>query len=125
MVEGTPLLREHTPKGYRRFKSSRLRQYSLLQCFNALQLDTKPATGSSLGGFFVAFFGTVCLLHSGVALHTQLAPHAAKHTLGPIHQFSHRLFEVGGYPALAQVNDHAHCAFGHHAQHFVGHFGAA
>lgn len=26
MVEGTPLLREHTPKGYRKFESSRLRQ---------------------------------------------------------------------------------------------------
>ena len=28
MVEGTPLLREHTPKGYRKFESSRLRQMS-------------------------------------------------------------------------------------------------
>lgn len=26
VVEGTPLLREHTPKGYRKFESSRLRQ---------------------------------------------------------------------------------------------------
>ena len=35
MDEGTPLLREHTPKGYRKFESSRLRQ---IQGFQRLML---------------------------------------------------------------------------------------
>ncbi len=41
MVEGTPLLREHTPKGYRKFESSRLRQIQ----------ETRIAHG--VAGFFI------------------------------------------------------------------------
>lgn len=54
MVEGTPLLREHTPKGYRKFESSRLRQ------------NEKPPIASGIGGFvFYASLGLLaveCLL---------------------------------------------------------------